>query len=95
VVGTIIDLSVEALPVDCYVFKHSTRCPISTEAARVVKTHAFELPLYWVNVIEQRELSNWIAATYGVQHESPQLIEIRSGAATRSLSHYAIAAEDL
>ena len=88
--GTILDLAEQSLPSDCYVFKHSTSCPTSAAAARVVRAHAFDLPLYWINVIEQRALSNWVASTYGVRHESPQLLEIRGGAVKKALSHYEI-----
>jgi bacillithiol system protein YtxJ len=94
-VGTIIDLANRELPPDCYVYKHSTRCGISAAAAAVVRSHDFDLTLYWVNVIEQRDLSNWVASAYGVQHQSPQLIEVRGGVAKRSLSHYDISEGNL
>ena len=88
--GTILELKDSALPMDCYVFKHSTRCPTSAAAARVVRAHVFDVPLYWINVIEQRALSDWVASAYAVRHESPQLLEIRGGVVKRSLSHYEI-----
>lgn len=91
----IVELSAKSLPKDCYVFKHSTRCPISASAAGVVRAHAFDLPVYWVNVIEQRDLSDWVAATFSVPHESPQLLEIRDGAVRKSLSHYEISSKRL
>lgn len=86
----IIPLESEVLPNNCYVFKHSTRCPISSHAAEEVKAHSWELPLYWINVIEQRPLSNWIEKEYGVQHSSPQLLHIRDGKVVSTLSHDAI-----
>jgi bacillithiol system protein YtxJ len=89
-VSRIVELLAKELPADCYVFKHSTRCPISASAASWVRSRDFDLPLYWVNVIEQRELSDWIASAYGVAHESPQLLEIRGGSVRKSLSHYDI-----
>ncbi len=88
VVVRIVDLDKHKLPADCYVFKHSTRCPTSTAAAAVVRGLDLDLPLFWVNVIEQRELSDWVARKLGVQHESPQLIELRHGVVKRVLSHY-------
>ena len=48
-----------------------------------------------MNVIEQRDLSNWIAATYSAPHESPQLLEIRAGVVKKSLSHYEITAKNI
>ena len=86
--STIIPLSEKTLPLSCYVFKHSTTCGVSAAASREVREMTTELPVYQVNVREQRDLSNWIAETYGVKHESPQLILIRDGKAEKSWSHY-------
>jgi bacillithiol system protein YtxJ len=86
--STIIQMSEKALPPSCYLFKHSTTCGISAGAAREVRALVTELPIYWVNVREQRDLSNWVAETYGVAHESPQLILIREGKAQQAWSHY-------
>ena len=75
------------LPADCYIYKHSTACPVSMTAAQVVESLEFDLPLYWVDVIEQRKLSNQIAIRYGVRHESPQFLRINRGRATVILNH--------
>jgi bacillithiol system protein YtxJ len=86
----IIPLVGRALPADCLVFKHSTTCPVSAEAAREVRGLDAGLPVYQVNVREQRDLSNWVAAEYGVTHQSPQLILVRGGKAVRSWSHWEV-----
>jgi bacillithiol system protein YtxJ len=86
-VSTIIPLVDRSLPADCLVFKHSTSCPLSAEAAREVAGLATDLPVFQVNVREQRDLSNWVAAEYAVLHQSPQLILVRAGKAVRSWSH--------
>lgn len=83
----IIEMSESSLPENCYVFKHSTRCPISFAAADEVKAAQFSLPLYWINVVEQRPFSNWVEANYGVIHASPQLLLIKNNKATKSWSH--------
>ena len=75
------------LPGDCYIYKHSTACPVSAAAAQVVESTAFDLPMHWVNVIEQRRLSNQVADRYVVRHESPQLLKIEQGSAMTVLSH--------
>lgn len=93
--ANIIPLRTRKLAPDCYVYKHSTACPISAAAAEVVRAYAFDRPLYWVNVIEQRRLSNWIAAAYEVRHQSPQLLKITGGALERQWSHFAITAANL
>lgn len=86
--STIIPLSEKTLPPSCLVFKHSTTCGISAGAAREVRAMTTELPIYWINVREQRDLSNWVAETYAVTHESPQLILIKDGKAAQVWSHY-------
>ncbi len=82
------------LPVDGCIFKHSTRCPISTAAAREVEQFDWEVPLYWVNVVEERPMSNWIAEETGVRHESPQLLFFSGGRVVKALSHSAIRSEN-
>ena len=89
----IIDLKEKSLPTNCYVFKHSTTCPTSFAAAENVRGAEIGLVLYWVNVIEQRDLSNWVAEQYGVTHQSPQLILIQQGKVVQSWSHYGITKE--
>ncbi|HEY9595016.1 MAG TPA: bacillithiol system redox-active protein YtxJ [Spirochaetia bacterium] len=88
--STIIPLSEMSLPADCVVYKHSTTCGISASAAREVRAMTTSLPIYWINVREQRDLSNWFATTYGVEHESPQLILVKAGKAEKVWSHYEI-----
>lgn len=85
--STILRLSVRQLPRGCLLFKHSTACPLSAAAAREVGAIETELPIYQVTVPEQRELANWIAATYGVVHQSPQLILVRDGRTQRVWNH--------
>ena len=90
--ATIIDLKEKSLPSDCYVFKHSTACPISRAAADEVRAATLALPVYWINVIQQRDLSNWLADTYRIRHQSPQLLLFASGEVTKVWSHYEIKA---
>jgi bacillithiol system protein YtxJ len=54
-----------------------------------------ELPAYIVHVRSERPLSQQIAERSGIQHESPQLIVLRSGAPVWSASHREITAEAL
>ena len=88
--NTIIPMKEKALPADCLVYKHSTTCGISASAAKEVRAMETDLPIYWINVREQRDLSNWVAETYHVDHESPQLILIRGGKAGKAWSHYEV-----
>ncbi len=85
--SNIIPIETKSLPEDCFVFKHSTQCPISGDAAEEVKKHRWTLPLYWINVIEQRPISNWVEEQYHTRHESPQLLLLRKGKVVRVLNH--------
>ena len=94
-IDNIIALQDRELADDCYVYKHSTACPISAAAAAVVRGYAFDRPVYWINVIEQRPLSNWVAEAYGVRHQSPQLLKISAGRVAEHWSHFDITAANL
>ena len=89
----IIALKDKALPDTCLVFKHSTTCPISARAAEAVRAASTELPICWIDVREQRDLSRWTEETLGVLHESPQLILRRNGAVETVWNHWDIKAE--
>jgi bacillithiol system protein YtxJ len=89
-VNTIIPMKEKTLPEACIVFKHSTTCGVSVAAAKEVRAMETALPIYWINVREQRDLSDWVAETYGVTHESPQLILIRDGKPEKVWSHYEV-----
>lgn len=86
------ELNEKNLPESCWVFKHSTRCPISSKAAEAVKQSEGKLdrPLYWVNVVEQRDLSNWIEEHYEIKHHSPQLLLIDEGRVAGDWTHGSI-----
>ena len=87
---SIISMETKALPADCLVYKHSTTCPVSTTAGNEVRAMKTDLPIYWINVREQRDLSNWVAETYQVTHQSPQLLLIRGGKVEKVWSHYEV-----
>ena len=80
------------------VFKHSTRCPVSSAAWREVaafrKAHP-EAVVYVVHVPEQRSLSNAVAARTGIRHESPQALLLEHGRVAWHDSHEGVTAEAL
>jgi bacillithiol system protein YtxJ len=78
-----------------FIFKHSNRCMISARAERTVASveDGLELPIYQVIVHDERELSQAIAETYGIAHQSPQLILVSGGKAVWNESHHGITAE--
>ena len=80
------------------VFKHSTRCPVSSAAWRELaafrKAHP-EAVVYVVHVGEQRGPSNGDAAQTGVRHESPQAILLENGRVAWHDSHEGITSDAL
>jgi bacillithiol system protein YtxJ len=76
------------------IFKHSTRCNISSMALnRMDKTDFFEkhdVPFYYLDLIQFRNVSNYLAQKLQVQHESPQLLIIKNGTCIASQTHNGI-----
>ncbi|MFZ9756296.1 MAG: bacillithiol system redox-active protein YtxJ, partial [Bacteroidia bacterium] len=65
-----------------FIFKHSTRCSISTAAHHRLSTwilHHPEVQVGYIDVITQRPLSNELAQLWSIEHQSPQLIWYRDG----------------
>ncbi|TAE40451.1 MAG: bacillithiol system redox-active protein YtxJ [Sphingobacteriales bacterium] len=65
------------------IFKHSTRCSISSMAKRKFELDWDDLPpdtkLYFLDLLSYRSISNQIAADFNVQHQSPQVLLIKAG----------------
>jgi bacillithiol system protein YtxJ len=73
------------------IYKHSNRCGICWAAKRRLESIDTEqLPIYIVDVIADRLLSNTIADRFGVVHESPQAILLRNGDVLAVKSHSSI-----
>lgn len=50
-------------------------------------------PIYLLNLIEHREVSNKVADQFNVPHQSPQLILIKAGDAVYDASHISISSK--
>ena len=74
------------------IFKHSTRCSISVMVkARLDKSDdILNLQSHYLDLLNYRELSNLIASTFHVHHESPQILLIKEGECIFDESHNAI-----
>lgn len=79
------------------IFKHSTRCSISSMAkTRLEKAEAPEgIDFYHLDLIRHRELSNQVATDFDVWHESPQVLLIEKGECSYDESHIGINMSDL
>ena len=83
----------------CIVYKHSTRCSLSSLARhRLEKDWLFSdqavLP-YFLDLIANRDVSNLVEEYFGVRHQSPQLLLIRDGRCVYHASHLDINARSL
>ena len=76
---------------DIAIFKHSTRCSVSVMAKRSLEQQwdlsDDELPVYFLDLLTYRPISNRIAELFAVTHQSPQLLLIRDGKAIYHASH--------
>lgn len=75
--------------------KHSTRCPVSAKALQEMEaylqgTPASNIEYGIIYIVEDRSVSNEVAARLSVKHESPQVILIQDGRAVWNTSHYDI-----
>lgn len=81
------------------IFKHSTRCSVSLMAKRRFESDweaiPAETPLYFLNLIAHRDVSNKIAEIFDVYHESPQILVIKNGSCVFDASHSEIDAEEI
>ena len=80
------------------IFKHSTRCGIS----RMVMNQfiaAYDLDakadVYYLDLLNYRDVSNEVGYKFQVLHQSPQLLVIKNGVAVAHASHGAINDLDL
>ena len=80
------------------IFKHSSRCSISSMAKRKFELDWEAIPedtnLYFLDLIKHREISNAVANMFNVHHESPQLLLIKNGECIYETSHGEISAEE-
>ncbi len=71
------------------IFKHSTRCSISSMAKNRIESgniSAIE-NCYLLDLLSHREISNKIESIFSVKHESPQVLIIKEGKCIQHLSH--------
>ena len=73
------------------IFKHSTRCPVSSMAKRNLEYDSDLIPtaskFYFLDLIKYRSISNRIAELWGVRHESPQVLVVQGDRLLYDASH--------
>lgn len=78
--------------------KHSPRCGISRAAFRAYTAFLEEhptIPHAWVDVVEDRPLSQVVTERTGIGHESPQAFWIIDGRVSWSATHFDITTDAL
>ena len=72
-------------------FKHSTRCSLSSMVkSRLERGWDIEdsdIDIYYLDLINNRDISNKIASLYSIEHQSPQLIVLNQGKVLYHASH--------
>jgi bacillithiol system protein YtxJ len=80
------------------IFKHSTRCSISMMAKRRFELDwdklPTDMPLYFLDLIKYRDISNQVAEDFNVYHESPQMLLIKDGECILDQSHGSISVDE-
>ena len=81
------------------IFKHSTRCGVSRMALKnFEKSYDIEsdkLDLYFLDLLQFRDISNEIISVFNIQHQSPQAIVIYKEKVVYHDSHYGISVEEI
>ncbi len=79
------------------IFKHSTRCSISSMAKNRLErgAPAENVDFNFLDLIKHRELSQKIAQDFSVDHESPQILLIKNGECVYDESHTGISMDEI
>lgn len=79
------------------IFKHSTRCSISSMAKNRLdkNTQPEGIDFYYLDIINHRAISNKIAEEFEVDHQSPQILMINCGECIYDESHSGIHMDEI
>ncbi len=79
------------------IFKHSTTCPISSMAKMRLesKWDLEKVDAHFLDLLSYRSISNYIAESLEVHHESPQLILLKNGEVIHDSSHLDISVDEI
>ena len=99
-VGTVAQLQESSQERPVVIFKHSTRCSISSMAlSRLERAwndqEVADADAYFLDLIRYRDVSQKIAELFGVAHQSPQLLLIHQEKCVYNTSHMGISYREL
>lgn len=92
------DLSQEQHINAVLLFKHSTRCSISSMALNRLETKWADdeqIHTYYLDLLNHRDISNEIANMFSIEHASPQVLLIKNGICIYHNSHNGINASEI
>ncbi len=94
------EIKTQSIEKPVLIFKHSTTCSISATALNRLerKWDATKLPKlapYYLDLLRYRDISNQIAQTFGIEHQSPQVLLIAKGECVYHTSHLDISWEQI
>lgn len=92
------DIITESMEKPVVIFKHSTRCSISTMVkSRLENSWNYnddELPIYYLDLLRYRNISDKISSEFKIEHASPQVLLIIKGEVVYHTSHNGISSDD-
>lgn len=81
------------------IFKHSTRCGVSSMALKNFEmSYDIDqklLDLFFLDLLQFRNISNEIVSKFNIPHQSPQVIIISKGKVVYHDSHYGISVDTI
>ena len=82
------------------IFKHSTRCSISSTALNRLERNwkgdeVAPMKTYYLDLLSHRNISSSVAESFDVEHESPQVLILKDGNPVYVRSHLAIAYDEI
>ena len=79
------------------IFKHSTRCSISSMAlGRLEREESpLNIDFYFLDLIAFRNISNAVSEKFQVPHQSPQILVIKNGICIFDESHNSIFMDEI
>ena len=81
------------------ILKHSTRCSVSLMAKngldRSWDIEDNQLKTYYLDLLKYRPISNEIAATFDIHHQSPQVLIIKEGKCIYTATHSEIDSREI
>ena len=83
------DLLDQSMKESVFLFKHSIRCGVSSMVLKRFEKQMNERnkKYYFLNILANRNLSDWVADELNIRHESPQLIVLKDGKVIAYDSH--------